>query len=263
MICSEMTEPLPLSDHDDPAAWAQEALRRQVERLDALAQLGLELARAVAGQGAEHPAEATRSFARASRTVRMAGLLQSRLIKDMEALRRSRIVFAPLDEEEARLAAARERARLDPADGHKARVERIVERQVKARHKRDEDAVERLMQEAAERLDDDDIYGDVLNRPVGELVALICRDLGVEPDWPALAREAWAQDEIASGVAGSPFNNLERARPPSFAAANGGGGPLADPGAKPGEERVVEGAGGFHPLNSPPSRFASFFDGPS
>jgi hypothetical protein len=32
-----------------------------------------------------------------------------------------------------------------------------------------------------------------VSRPVGELVALICRDFGLEPNWDALASEAWAQ----------------------------------------------------------------------
>ena len=40
---------------------------------------------------------------------------------------------------------------------------------------------------------------------MGELVALICRDFGLEPNWDALAQEAWAQAEIASGAPGSPF----------------------------------------------------------
>jgi hypothetical protein len=74
------------------------------------------------------------------------------------------------------------------------------------------------MTEVCERLDDDDIYGDVIARPVGELVALICRDLGLEPDWARLAEEAWAREEIERGDARSPFANLHReavANPPA------------------------------------------------
>jgi hypothetical protein len=43
------------------------------------------------------------------------------------------------------------------------------------------------------------------SRLIGELVASICRDLGLSPDWPRLAEEAWAKKGIESGVAGSPF----------------------------------------------------------
>ncbi len=73
-----------------------------------------------------------------------------------------------------------------------------------------------MIEETGERLDDEDIYGDVASRPVGELVALICRDLGLDPDWTRLAEEAWAQDEIAEAPVGSPFNDLSSARPPPF-----------------------------------------------
>ena len=59
--------------------------------------------------------------------------------------------------------------------------------------------------EARERLDNDDIYGLVATRPLGELVAMICDDLGLQPDWNHLAAEAWAQAEIESGAQGSPF----------------------------------------------------------
>ncbi|MDE2292759.1 MAG: hypothetical protein KGL53_11815, partial [Elusimicrobia bacterium] len=59
--------------------------------------------------------------------------------------------------------------------------------------------------EVRERLDNDDIYGLVAARPVGELVAMICQDLGLEPNWEHLAAEAWAQAEIESRAKGSPF----------------------------------------------------------
>ena len=220
-----MTNRPNLSDHDDPAAWAQAVLRRQVERLDELAELGLDMAQAIAAEKADG---AVTAFSRVAKVVRLCGLLQSKLIKDMDDAHRHALVSAPMVEAQARIKEIEQ----DPAHGHKARVERIVERQVKARHPDDEDEVERLMLEACERLDDEDIYRNVLTRPVGELVALICRDLGVEPDWPKLAQEAWALDEMQSRVEGSPFS------PPPPQAA--GGGPLA-------EERVVEGAGGYCP----------------
>ena len=45
----------------------------------------------------------------------------------------------------------------------------------------------------------------MLSRPISELIALICQDLGLAPDWPQLAEEAWAKAEIASGAAGAPL----------------------------------------------------------
>ncbi len=50
----------------------------------------------------------------------------------------------------------------------------------------------RLIREASERLDQEDFYGDLLDRPVPELVAMICKDLGIEPDLFRFAQEAWA-----------------------------------------------------------------------
>jgi hypothetical protein len=213
-----MTERAAIPDHDDPAAWAQAALRRQVERLDALAELGLDMARAIA---AEKPDAAVTAFARVAKVVRLCGLLQARLIKDMEDACRRAKLLAPEREAKARIAAIQ----ADPAHDHKARVERIVERQVRARHNGDEEEIERLMLEACDRLDDDDIYRDVMTRPVGELVGLICKDLGVEPDWERLSQEAWAQEEI--GVEGSPFYGMHQTRPPpragEVARRDGGG----------------------------------------
>src|SRR5207244_1785388 len=90
------------------------------------------------------------------------------------------------------------------ARDRKARVRRILDRVIEAEIG-DEAEGGRLAAEARERLEHDDIYGDVLARPVGEIIALICRDLGLSPDWSRLAEEAWAQEEIARGQAQSPF----------------------------------------------------------
>ena len=57
----------------------------------------------------------------------------------------------------------------------------------------------------------------VASRPVGELVALICRDFGLDPNWDALAEEAWAQAEMDGGAEGSPFAPTD-APPPALAA---------------------------------------------
>jgi hypothetical protein len=83
----------------------------------------------------------------------------------------------------------------------------------------DADEAERLAETAWERLDHDDIYGDLTAQPVGEIIARVCRDLGLAPDWSRLAEEAWARDEIDSGAMGSPFLALRWPDPPRPAAA--------------------------------------------
>src|SRR6185312_7856750 len=88
---------------------------------------------------------------------------------------------------------------------HIERAVRVVRRVARDHCRKDGYAVSAIAREAAERLDDDDIYGLVATRPVGELVAMLCRDFGLEPDWSHLAAEAWAKAEIESGAEGSPF----------------------------------------------------------
>jgi hypothetical protein len=191
MICSHMSDSTTPSETADHAAWAQAVRRRQVGVLEDLAQSGLRLAQGIESQaleaGAPAHAEAAMAFARVARAVRMTCLMQSRLIKDMdEAL--SRQAF------ERRCEAQRAEAAADEArEAVKDRVHAIVGRVACAQDGADTDRVERIADEASERLETDDIYGDVLARPMAELVADICRDLGLEPDWDQLGREAWAK----------------------------------------------------------------------
>ena len=53
-----------------------------------------------------------------------------------------------------------------------------------------------------------------MSRPVSDLVADICRDLGLNPHWARLAKEAWAEAEIQSEAVGEALQAmLEKARP--------------------------------------------------
>jgi hypothetical protein len=111
-----------------------------------------------------------------------------------------------LEQAQAIARGARSAAEAEPdrVQARRDRVDSIVRRVIEAEHD-DDETVERLTSDVWERLADDDIYGDISERPMGEIVALICADLGLSPDWSRLAREAWAVDEAASGAAGSPF----------------------------------------------------------
>jgi hypothetical protein len=213
---------------DAADARSRAMLERQLEVLGRLAEVGLQVALAAERQAQADPdAAALQSIAlaysRVSRAVRLTLTLQAKLAKELQDA-------AETEAEEAQV--------LEPAYRRKFRVERIVERLIKAEHDNDED-IDRLTGEAGERLDDEDLYGDILSKPLGEIVALICKDLGLNPDWAKLAEQHWARAEIESGVETSPF------LPPPPKAA--GGGPFADPERKPGEERMVEGAGGYSP----------------
>lgn len=186
----------PDSPADDPAAeQARTQRERLVERLDRLTEAGMELIEALVAQakGAGPKVvdgDVGLAFSRVSRAVRLSILLQEELT-------------GRGSEGEAGEAAGRDEGR--PQEDNRERAVRIVRRVARDHCQREGFEVSVIAKEAAERLNDDDIYGLVASRPVGELVALICRDFGLEPDWDALACEAWAQAEIASGAEGSPF----------------------------------------------------------
>jgi hypothetical protein len=230
-----MTAPsdAPASDAGD---WARPLMERQLWVAGRLAEVGLNVALAIerqamaagsddgappaqAGSDAAGAAPAVLgdiglAYTRVARGVRLTIALQSKLIEGLQALDRGET----------------DSARWLRECDTKKRVERIVERVIRAEHD-DEEIVDHLTREGAERLDEDDISGDVRTRPVSETVAVICRALGLAPDWAHLAEEAWAQEEMASGAAGSPLAALRaehgaarnEARPP----------PAADPARPP------------------------------
>ena len=214
MICSMKNEPMP----PEGADWARPLFERQVAMLGQLAEAGLELALAIKDHALQAGADGDTAlaYARASRAVRLTLMLQSQTIKQIQGL----------DSHAAYLtayAASREQAE------RKAQVERIVER-IAVRHHDDADEIERLVEEASERLDHDDLYGDILSRPVSDLVAMICRDLGLDPDWPSLAQEAWALNEIHNNQPFPPRGEVARDAP---APRDDGGNPTHAPQASP------------------------------
>ena len=189
-------EPIPGGPPVDGAdAWRE----RQLAILSELAEAGLEIALALKTRIVEtaalapDPASASacadlaRAFDRASRAVRMSIALRDRLVKDAAPGRQA-----------ARAAA--DNARTERA----GRVRRIVGRITQGVWK-DSLMCELLDKQVRERLFDPDISGELLDRPIGALVAQICADLGLGPDWRALAEEAWAQAEITERPTGSPY----------------------------------------------------------
>ena len=202
----------PVSPAPDAADDRRRALLdQQLERLDQMAQAGTDMIQALAAQAGGGPkvvkGDVSLAFGRVSRAVRMAILLQRRLL-DETAFRE-----ADRDGEDDGCA-LNEEADLGPGT--------IVDRDdlLEDIAGREGDAVERVERETAERLERDDLYRAVYARPVSEIVVDICRDLDLEPDWPTLANQPWAQREFASGEVGAPLTALPKAfwaRPPPLA----------------------------------------------
>jgi hypothetical protein len=175
---------------DGAKAPARALAECQIEALGELVGIGLKIARAIERQVDEAAAgpqpladlnAAAVAYARVARAVRQSILLQDRLTEAQQAA-----------EAEAEAGALRARK-----DGVKARMAGVVRSVIEAEHD-DAERIERLAAEAMERLEQD-LHGDVLARPVAEIIADICKDLGLHPDWPALALEVSAVEDMASG----------------------------------------------------------------
>lgn len=154
-------------------------LDRQLQMLGELAEIGMEVARGVGRQASDGPAGGagcglTLAFSRVSRAVRMTLMLQSRLAG---AARAGDVPFPAAG----------------AADARRAEARRLVERFVRDEHPHDEERVERLMVEAAERLEDEELHGDILDQPMCQIVALICNDLGLSGERVAQALDLFEE----------------------------------------------------------------------
>jgi hypothetical protein len=225
MICSQMSAaPAPAeTDPDSPAPWERALLDRQLERLDELADMGMALAREIQRRAttAAPDADITHAaidFARVSRAVRMTLALQSKLVRDFKTPIKAGPAGADNDD------GAKDFALYwDDGEPMNPAAERAVLREtvrdLAEDRGLDREAMERLEVEAIEQYERDDLYPRYPapgNVRFHQMVGLICEALGLKPTDPDLPRAA------------------------------AGGGPLADPGFEPGEERVGVGAGQAH-----------------
>jgi hypothetical protein len=156
---------------------------RQLQVLGRLAEAGLEIALALEAQakGGEVvvQGDVAMAYSRVARAVRQTVMLQSKLIEALQDRARA---------DAGRRAAAR------------ASAARIVRGVIDEERSNDTERAERLAGEAAERLREED-FGDLLARPFGEAVAAIVRDLGLSPDWLALAEDCGAAEAALAGKA--------------------------------------------------------------
>jgi hypothetical protein len=159
-------------------------VERQLQVLGRLAEAGLEIAVALEAQAKGGAVvvegDVAMAYARVARAVRQTIMLQSRLI---EALR------------------DQEAARANRKAAAKASAARIVRGAIEDDRGADEERAERLRGEAVERLRDED-FADLTARPFAEVVADICRDLGLSPDGLALAETCFAAEAALYGRPG-------------------------------------------------------------
>ena len=205
---------------------------RQMRMLQELAEIGMQLARAVGRQVADcaqdpEGGDADRAanlgahlalvFSRISRAVRQTIALEARLDRQIHQARRDEDVALAEQARIATRALARRR---------KHAVREAVQHAVEAETCGPE--LEALLADLDDRLEDPDDDLDFAELPIGELVARICRQLGVVHD-PSL----W-QDEDAGHAREPPESHRRGSEEPAFA------GDIAEAGDADGFLRILE-----------------------
>jgi len=194
-----------------PSSESSERTERHLRMLQRLAEIGMELAEAVGRQALEQakaasePAETPRQpgpdlglvFTRLSRSVRQTVALEARIAE--EPLTPRAVSAAALDKQAERVALAE----TDRRHRRKAQVGRIVKQAINAEltgikaYQRE--------RELRERLEDEDVETDIGDHPIGEIIARICWDLGLDPNWRRWAEDHWAVQEARTKAPGSPY----------------------------------------------------------
>jgi hypothetical protein len=220
------------TDDDSIDAPAESRAERHLRLLQELAEIGMDIARAVRAEALaavddDAAAPAPSRFGRSD-----PGLVFSRIAR---AVRQTLAL-------EEQIAAGRDKAREEHARGRRNVEQLIFEQRQEdirefvaraveadaAERKLPDEAVERLLDDLDERLEDG-AYDDALaDGPIAELVERICRDLGVVPDWRIWDDQDWAieylREHTPTDIGAERWTHLETAAPPT---ANGGG--LAPP----------------------------------
>lgn len=219
----------PVTSGGDPT---RAILERQIHILADLAEAGLVIARAVGERMREAQVERApvrdicdlaRAFDRVDRAVRYTVMLQGRVLTELEAWKQAQA--RPPAKTAGPTHAEPEAEGLE----RQAQVAEVLGRVIAADQKdpKDVEGRERLEREAAARLRDDRRLGDILKLPISEVIDIICRGLGIQPDWLRLSEEDWARGELRSGKVGA-----------ALAAAVLAGAPPDDPSGEVGGRRT-------------------------
>jgi hypothetical protein len=142
------------------------------------------------------------TFTRISRCVRLTFILEDRLHADFAARRNA---------DEARITArAREEAG-ERRDRERATVERVTREAIRA-EAGDENEFNYLINWMNLRLERDDIAQEAGRLPTEMLIARVCRDLGIDPDWDQWQGEDWLEGDDDAPPAPCPI--CQPATPP-------------------------------------------------
>ncbi len=187
----------PRTDNASGLGWARRVLRQQLDALARLTAIAWRLMEppAQAAEPAEAEAftvaaflarigkveKAARLQARGNWALRLINALRVRLLADLEAVENGQLPNLP------------EAGGLDTDPVHSAANDAPSLADKKERAERgDRPDRDRF---GFEGRGSDRKFAEILKRPTDEIIALICRELGLPDDWPRLAEEAWARGE--------------------------------------------------------------------
>ena len=170
-----------------PRCAADAVIERDLAVLARLGDLGMALAEALVKREAastkpvtaEERREIVLSFERIARAVRWTLALRAKLATE-RAERQDRVA-----REEAAAVARRSNER---RHRQRAKLKRIATEAIRLDERIDD--VEAILDELEDRFDE---YEELLDLPLGEALVLICRDLGLEPDWTQWPDEEWVR----------------------------------------------------------------------
>ena len=200
------------AEQDEPDAQVAALRVRQVAMLQELAEIGMQISRAVRDEAlirverakADAPASSARSpfgadlglvYSRIARAVQQTLALQTRVVEGIAAAK-------------AELGRARQatiqREATDREDEIRDYVAQAIE--AEAIERGDSEAqIGRLLDHLDERLDAGAYDDDLADGPIGDLIERICKDLGVTVDWHLFTAEPWYEEYEASLP---PYNDI-------------------------------------------------------
>ena len=205
------TSPDPLKDAADADARERALLDLQLAELGRLAAMGMALAETIhrrvkAADDATSVADlqhAAIDFSRVARAVRLTFALQSKLIADFKAPAKAAKdapeAKVPFDTMDVMWLGGRE-------VNEPVRRSRVVTSIVDSARSvgLDREAVDRLGAEARERLERE-VFGDIMIRPLQEIMDAIHRDLGLKPKWDPRSQALWAEEEVGPRAETAPL----------------------------------------------------------
>jgi len=189
-----------MPSHPDPAhatnlsglGWARRVLRQQLDALSRLAAVARRLIDPVApaAQSASDPfgmaairglEKTLRLHVRVTWAQRLIAALRAKLLADLQAVDNGQAPSFPV-----------EAGSVDPDPERPAANEAPSLTDKKERPERG-DRPDRERGFGGPGSDKE--LAEILKRPTVEIIALICRELGLPEDWPRLAEEAWAREQ--------------------------------------------------------------------